>query len=450
MLKKWGVLLFAALASASVLIASASAVRPAAAPKLDLSTRAAVIKYLAAKGLETKGIVIQRGAKNYAGPKCPGAGWTCTKSKRVVQLSYAINVSQFQCTPSTGGSATSPNTCLIVQVSSGAANDARCTERTGAATVDQSCLIFQTNTTGANMASITQQVDTATGATQEATQYSGIDQQNQSGMNNANVIQTLTQLTTVTAAGTQTQEGHQTVSVLQDSTTGGNIANVTQTLSLTARASGGSSVSQNQNADGSDGLNTAASVRQTSVSGGNTGSITQTHDLYASATSITTADQTQGSPEGGLLGHFEQSSAGLSNANGTQRESQRLSAVGVTNLSQTQYGPMHFGSPQGTNPADRYSILQTSTQNASSPSAYQDNAQYAGCDSSGRCSALQVITQQGQTRVNSCTGPSCEIGQTMTTDDGDVSSSTCTDFTSEPGPGECPLPPDPPDPPVIP
>jgi hypothetical protein len=441
-----GVLPIATVAAAAVLIASAGAARPVAAPTLDLSTRAAVVEYLAARGIETKGIVIQRGAKNYAGPACPGVGWTCTKAKRVVQLSFAINVSSFECTPSTGGSATAPNTCLIVQASSGASNSARCVELTGAATVSQSCVIYQTNTTGMNVASITQRVDTATGATQEATQYSGISQQNGSGQNNANVTQTLTQLATTTAAGgVQTQDGHQTVSVLQEATTGGNAATVTQTLTLIARASSLPALVQNQNTDGTLGPNTAASIRQTSGSGVNTASLTQTHDLSASASFATTASQQQGSPTGGLLGHFEQTGTGVSNASGMQRESQRLNATNVPNLTQVQFGPMWMGSPQVSNPANRYTIQQTSSQSASSPAAAQDNEQYAHCDSSGLCSALQVMSQDAQVRTNWCNGPSCHVGQTMTSGISGTTASTCVGIGTDVG--QCPPPPDPPDPP---
>ena len=109
MLRKCAVLLPGTLVAALVLIAGASAVmHPFSAPRLELSTRSAVVKHLNSLGVDSKGIVIQRGARNYAGPKCPGPGWTCTKSKRVVQLSNAINVSTFSCTPSAGGSASPP------------------------------------------------------------------------------------------------------------------------------------------------------------------------------------------------------------------------------------------------------------------------------------------------------------------------------------------------------
>src|SRR5262249_28739051 len=152
-------------------------VQPLTAPSPDLSTRAAVAKYLDSLGLNAKGVVIQRGVRNYAGPHCPGRGWTCTTSKRVVQIStYMQNIVQFTCTPSTGGSAVSPNTCLIVQSSTGAANSATCTERVNDPLGGQSCAIYQLNTTGANNATVTQQTSVMAGTTQTASQETDIAQ----------------------------------------------------------------------------------------------------------------------------------------------------------------------------------------------------------------------------------------------------------------------------------
>jgi hypothetical protein len=327
-------------------------------------------------------------------------------------------------------------------------NDATCVEKVGTAVADLSCLIFQTNTTGPNNARITQVVDTATGATQEATEYAGISQENGSGLNNANVIQTIVQLATVTAAGTQTQDGRQIASVDQESTTGSNNATVTQSLALTATASNLASVIQNQNTDGTDGPNTATSIRQEAVSGMNAATLTQAHDLAATVAHVTTATQQQGSPTGGQLGHFEQHSSAMSRVNGQQRENQRLNAINVPNLTQTQYGPMRWGSEQETNPLNSYIIRSTSTQNASSPDADQSNEQYASCDTSGRCTATQLMLIDGVSYSNSCTGSSCHIGQTVFVDGSSVDTATCVGIGT--GPGECPPSPYPPPSPSIP
>ena len=47
-------------------------------PTINVSTNAGLAKFLSAHGIDMKGLVIQRGAHNYAGPSCPGVRWTCT------------------------------------------------------------------------------------------------------------------------------------------------------------------------------------------------------------------------------------------------------------------------------------------------------------------------------------------------------------------------------------
>src|SRR6185312_4726345 len=96
---KWGLFVLAALASAAVLTSSAGAVTQGSAGP-NLSTRAGVVQYLASHGIDARGIVVQRGSRNYAGPNCPGKGWTCTTATRVLQSG---TTNQYTCTASTGG-----------------------------------------------------------------------------------------------------------------------------------------------------------------------------------------------------------------------------------------------------------------------------------------------------------------------------------------------------------
>jgi hypothetical protein len=57
---------------------------------VNLSTNAKVREYLRSLGISPRGAVIQRGARNYAGPRCPGKAWTCTSTAhRVVQVASA-------------------------------------------------------------------------------------------------------------------------------------------------------------------------------------------------------------------------------------------------------------------------------------------------------------------------------------------------------------------------
>jgi hypothetical protein len=445
MLKKWGVLLLGVVAAAAVLIGGASAVSiPIPTPGAHLTDRAAIVKYLAAHGLDAKQFVIQRGARNYAGKHCPGLGWTCTTSKRVVQISFGPNVTQFTCTPSANGEATPPGDCLVVQFSTHAPNSATCIEKISASTADQRCRILQTSSTGSNLASVQQQVDATTGATQSASQDAEVEQDSSTGTNSVQVTQVLNETTTTTAAGLQQQDGYQTVSVLQNAVNGTNNAKVVQSLALKATAQYLPSVTQSQNTNASY-PNTAASIVQTSGSGTNVADLNQSHDLDATLTRVTTGSQTQGNPSGGLLGHFDQSSSGLSTVKGVQNELQELHATGVPNLTQTQFGPGYFGSDQGSSPVDRYNITQTSTQNASSPGAFQDDQLYGNCDTTGVCTSNQTITQDGTTHTNTCTAPSCHIGEGSTQDGPGSDTFTCSGVGTELP--NCPFPPPPPPPP---
>src|SRR5207302_5808924 len=103
-----------ATAMAVVLVATAGAgAKPVGVRKIDLSTRAAVAKYLHSIGVSPEGVVIQRGRFNYAGPNCPGRRWKCTTSHRVVQVATDNGENSFKCTDNT----VSPPDCMIVQSS---------------------------------------------------------------------------------------------------------------------------------------------------------------------------------------------------------------------------------------------------------------------------------------------------------------------------------------------
>src|SRR5438309_2803253 len=89
----------ATIASAALVSASGAATTgPQKVTRLDVSTRAAVIHYLRSIHVNAKGAVIQRGALNYAGSRCPGEGWTCASTKHtVVQIARAGGTNRFLC-----------------------------------------------------------------------------------------------------------------------------------------------------------------------------------------------------------------------------------------------------------------------------------------------------------------------------------------------------------------
>src|SRR4051794_38572280 len=56
----------------------------------NLRTVAGAARYLRAIGIDPRGLLIQRGARNYAGSSCPGAGWTCASAAHpVIQIAAA-------------------------------------------------------------------------------------------------------------------------------------------------------------------------------------------------------------------------------------------------------------------------------------------------------------------------------------------------------------------------
>lgn len=459
---------------AAVLISGAGAGTHRVAIPGSTSSKAEITTYLVSVGVNPSGFVVQRGAHNYAGPKCPGRGWTCTTATRVLQIAAGSQKNgddgdghgnTFQCTSSTGGSSTAPTDCTIVQVSTGGDNNARCVERSGDASVSQSCVIFQTNSTGDNHLTVQQQVNARGGATQNATQYAGVEQVNGTGSNDAQINQDLAQSTKDTdATGTQTQDGHQGVSVSQQSDTGDNTAHVDQSLALDATATG-ATVSQNQNTDSSSGPNTNAGITQNSNTGRNRAHLNQSNDLDGTVARTSNGSQTQGFPGGGLNGFFSQNSTGLSTVKVNQREHQDLTINGGDNrdngrdghgkktpppgvVTQTQWGPMWSDPNQGSNPADLFDINQSSNQHASN-GALQDDRAYGQCDTSGNCTVDQRIGQNGKSQQNSCSGPSCNIGLIVTTNSDGTNTSTCTGSRNSDNVSEntCPSPPPPPPPP---
>jgi hypothetical protein len=78
----------AMLAAGLVLVTGAGAgTRPAAPSKaLDLSSLSKIKTYLRSIGVNPRSVVIQRAKRNYARPNCPGSGWNCTTSTRVLKV----------------------------------------------------------------------------------------------------------------------------------------------------------------------------------------------------------------------------------------------------------------------------------------------------------------------------------------------------------------------------
>lgn len=181
---------------------------------VDLSSRGGINQYLASLGIDPGEAIIQRGTHNYAGPKCPGGGWTCTDGIGVVvQLSSGHHRGDddddddddghnvFVCSPKGDATTANPDadpgpntfaTCVIVQENDTGRNRATCREHNeqDEGVVTQACSISQVNVSGRNQATVDQSVvmehdDT----TQRSVQRSQIGQLNSTGDNRADVSQ---------------------------------------------------------------------------------------------------------------------------------------------------------------------------------------------------------------------------------------------------------------------
>src|SRR5688572_1468243 len=64
----------------------------------DLSSPAAIESYLESIGVDPSEAVWQQGLRNYAGPSCPGVGWTCVAADApIVQIALSGGANVFEC-----------------------------------------------------------------------------------------------------------------------------------------------------------------------------------------------------------------------------------------------------------------------------------------------------------------------------------------------------------------
>ena len=392
-----------AAAAAAALVAGASAGGESTAAGADLASTSSIQRQLAKLGIDARTVVVQRGARNYAGPRCPGKGWTCTKSSRVVQISSHRGRNSFECSP--GGSGTNPstNTCVIVQESTSGTNFAKCRMRDEGTTVAQSCAISQTNQQGTNRANVELVARLRGGTTQDGRQSATVDQTNGAGRNVLNSLQRIDGVVK-SFGSTQGQEGHQTLLAEQLTTTGDNDSRVEQLQSLLAKAFVRNGLVQRQNAvDGAPNL--LADVSQISTSGRNSSGLKQRVRAKALAKSWKgPVEQRQGAPAGGAKGTVDQSSSGPSTSRNSQREDLKLRARTDGTLTQVQFGPMDCCTEQLGNAGNRFVIDQRSS--LSSDGGSQSSRITGSCVTSGTCTVDQSQRTDNERKRNrqSCTG----------------------------------------------
>jgi hypothetical protein len=203
-----------ALVSAS---GAATGATPAAA-KIDLSNKAKVHQYLRSIHVNPQGVVIQRGAKNYAGPHCPGTGWNCTTARKVIQIARTTATSAGRSFNATGGT-----------------NVASCVKLTGS---NQTCSITQVALGSvSNKATVTQVIGQS-GQSLNGTQGAQVTQTSVSGSNTVQLDQVIGQLSaTLAASVNQSQNSTQTFDVSQTSTSGAQTLKATQTSGQAETAS---------------------------------------------------------------------------------------------------------------------------------------------------------------------------------------------------------------------
>jgi hypothetical protein len=246
-----------AVAAFAMLVASAGA-GTAGTPErstIDLSTNPAVKTYLRSLGVSPRGFVIQRGRRNYAGPSCPGRGWNCTRSRRVVQIATGGGLTLFATKPPPG------NVAVM-----------KCNRTTGS---DQSCVVVQSSTDVSNSAQISETISQS-GQTLNAKQRSQVTQTSTTGSNTAQVAMTISQSATTTAATVaQNLQSSQDFSISQNSTTG------SQSIQVDQRSSQSESASS-----ATDGTQYAAGYLTghfTQSGGASIAKVKQTHNISESA-----------------------------------------------------------------------------------------------------------------------------------------------------------------------
>jgi hypothetical protein len=340
-------------------------------------------------------IVKQVGLRNYAGPNCPGKGWNCTNSTRVLQVAAADGQNRAECSvdPVILGASQS---CAISQLG-GSSNTARCVQRSTMPGATQLCDITQTGES--NKAFVEQSIDQTDDSTQVGSQKAmvkqGIDTAGSSGGNELHLSQDVKQM--VKTGGIQSQNAYQSALVLQFASLGGdNSSHVDQ--SQNQKAFGGSNQAQNgaDNAafvadctlgDFPDAANACANVSQVSVDGENENHMHQSIDEDENGASESI--QRQGSFSGGIFGKVHQVTGTASSLNRV-KQSKHLKMSGGT--SQTQIDPVRCcgTASQLGGAGNKEDIDQSSDLSASQGNAFQ-STNLAGDSRSvpGTCSIRQ-------------------------------------------------------------
>jgi hypothetical protein len=452
--------------SAMMLAGASSAAKPGAAVS---SAPRAVDSHIGAN------VIRQVGLRNYAGPNCPGRGWNCTSSTRVLQIASDDGENVAQCTDGTVTITGPKQSCSITQM--GSINSARCFERSNAPGASQDCTITQI---GAKNKAVVDQLIVQNGdATQTgvpstciatcATQTANVTQA-ATGKAAANELQ-LSQKVKQNTGGegddnndtsdnngggdrrlaavdpTQSQDAWQSAFVNQTAA-GNNKSDINQ--SQRQREFGGQTQSQNTTLrassfdcapiHGPSSPNACAHVRQMTmaVAGKNQNDLSQSINETA-RTDAAAAIQSQGSPDGGLDGQVHQESTtttGKSVNNVHQRKLHNLSAP--DDAKQFQFDPTSccgFASQIGGT-GNSETIGQSSVLNATSPTDQSADLSAESNTPTGTCTLTQHVSVNGKSKDNAfSTPPPCPPVMIVTSCTTSTDGTFCTTSTTFPGVG---------------
>jgi hypothetical protein len=401
---RWLPALLAFAAAAAALLALSGAGAAANGP--DLSTPQSIDSYLLSIGVNPASVVKQNGNLNYAGPNCPGRGWTCTTATKVVQNAAAGGKNRVDCT---GASFTEGGqNCVVVQT--GDDNSARCVERSTAAAQAQSCTITQTG--ARNDALIDQTVDQNGGSTQFATQDASLMQTSNGGFNRAKIGQSSKQSTH--DGPDQTQNTDQSVQANQIAMAGAeNRLNGDQSQDMNAEA--GSSQKQDWDPatlpdclplSPSSSPHVCANISQSSQAGDNNAHLRQvvTHNAKSNDVAV----QLQGNFAGGLDARVHQDTVSGRQHNDANQD-KRQHAKAAPGSTQTQVDPFYCcGFSQAGGAENHESINQSSSQDATEPLAFQESTLIGqSLTPNGTCDVKQHASDNADSTTNSASLTPC-------------------------------------------
>jgi hypothetical protein len=362
---------------AVALLTPASGGAGSALPKApDLSSPAAIVKYLQSIGVDPATVTWQQGLLNYAGPSCPGVGWNCTTSTRVVQITTAGGENRTECKGKPADSTTvtpGDQTCLVVQEAPlKGANHAKCDEKSDEAFVVQVCTIMQDNPGGSNHADVHQENHAKEEALQDATQTADVMQTGDD--NHSEIHQDVHQ--SLTGGDPQQQDAHQFAFVDQTAPGSSNFSHVHQTQDQNESGAAGTQLQNTEPAPSECGSrkpdpNQCAIVTQRGNAPESAKNDSHLHQKIGERQSTTafTGSQQQGLATGGQGGEIHQENPvglGKNHDHAHQDLRQRQSAPPGSLVTQSQQtDPSCCGFSQVGGDENREDIHQSTTQSAS-------------------------------------------------------------------------------------